>query len=486
MTKKRSENPTSKRPAARRESSSVQKPQKVMKRGCLGKMQSLAERRSARKPRQERQHRQYRTRMILVVILGFLIVLSGVTLSEMVRAGGYQQRQETYATEVVDSLAAYYDDYEKEIPKSEFETEGLDEIEEKNERLRAKKYQDQRQTAAERIARLRDFAEVREQIAGLFQDGVLRSEVELQEIESVQEEVDELPESYGGVLQKKLEVARSQYEVMLDLEAAIAEMFTDAEKETVREDATRERYDELKARVDALPQRDVAEKYGEWLAKVEQALTEREKAAEEARQRAIEEYRRRQAEIAAAWRILNVPYHSQNLQQIYNGCEAASMLMALQYKGYLSGMDLRTYVELMPKSSDPFTGFTYSIYDLQPKTAPHWIAPAPLAEFGRNSSGNPNVVDITGSSLDALDAEIAAGNPVIIYLTYKFKAPKEWVEGAPLNMHVLLLTGYNAVTGVQRITDPWTQANGATYWDLSRETVESLFNANGKRAVVVR
>ena len=46
-----------------------------------------------------------------------------------------------------------------------------------------------------------------------------------------------------------------------------------------------------------------------------------------------------------------------------------------------------------------FSGFTYDIYGIQPTNVPHWIAPEPLAQYGRTSSGNNGVVDGTGRSL---------------------------------------------------------------------------------------
>ncbi len=95
-------------------------------------------------------------------------------------------------------------------------------------------------------------------------------------------------------------------------------------------------------------------------------------------------------------------------------------------------------------------------------------------KFGKESSGNMEIVEVTGASLDELDREVEAGNPVIIYLTWLFNPVKGWAEGAPLNLHVMLLTGYNTETGSQRVTDPWTQADGGRTYDLSKELVEGL------------
>lgn len=414
---------------------------------------------------EHKKQMHYRVRVVLIVVLGFLLVLGGVMWSEIARADEYQLQQETHVMRVAENLAKYYEDYEKEVPKLEFEVEGLDAIEAENEYLRK-------------------FAEVREQVEEFFQDGILKSDTDAEAITAMQETFGEMRESYQKALQGRISAIKGQYQAIVDLAVAVPGLFTDEGMETVRDDLSREQYDEIKARVDSLPQRDVAESYAEALKKVEEALAERERIAEEARRKAEEEYRQRQAAIAAAWHTLSVPYWSQNGEGVKNGCEAASLLMGLQYKGYLGGMNLRTYAEMMPKSDDPFSGFRGDIFASAGSDAPFWIAPGPLAAFGRSSSG-ANVVDITGASLDALDAEVAAGNPVVIYLTLSYVAPSAWRYGAPANLHVMLLTGYNSMTGVQRVTDPLT-LNGRRYYDLPRAQVESIFNSTGNRAVVIR
>lgn len=428
---------------------------------------------------------RYRVVIILLVVLGFLFVFGGVIWSNVVRANEYEQRQEAYATEMTASLAEYYEDYEGEVPKLEFEVERLDEIEEKLGWMRAKKYLEQKQQAQERVDRLRKFAEIRGRVEELFQDGILKSDTEVETMDALKQELGEMPEGYEKALREKLGMMQGQYAAMIELKEIVPGMFADEGMTEVKDDLIRERYEEIKAKADSLPQREIAEQYAEALKKVDEVLTERERIAEEARRKAAEEYRRRQAEIAAAWRVMNVPYWSQNGEGVKNGCEAAALLMALQYKGYLGGMNLRTYAEMMPKSDDPFSGFRGNIFESAGSDAPFWIAPGPLAAFGRSSSGGANVVDITGSSLDALDAEVAAGNPVVIYLTLGYTAPKAWRFGAPANLHVMLLTGYNALTGVQRVTDPLTIGGRRTY-DLPKAQVESILNATGNRAVVVR
>lgn len=391
-------------------------------------------------------------------------------------------------------LGGFYQDEAKEVPVRALKQERIVEFEENLELITFEEYQEDKNDMQEKSQELQEFVRVRDKVDECFEgDEVLKSGMEIQRIEDIILAYQQLPEGHQGVLREKVEKMLPQYEEMQNVEAEVRGMFEDEGLEKVRGDLKRVDYNAVKERLEALPQQDVREKWKEKIAQVEKELSDREaelrRLAEEERRKREEERRRREAEIAAAWHIINTPYHSQNLQAIYNGCEAASLLMGLQAKGYLGGMNLSTYVEMIPKSDDgdASKGFTHSIYDLEPKDVPHWIMPGPLAAFGRSSAG-ANVVDITGASLDQLDAEVAAGNPVIIYLTYLYKAPGSWIEGAPKNIHVQLLTGFNAVTGEQIITDPWTNSensgNGKRY--RSRALIEGIYNASGRRAVVIR
>lgn len=85
-----------------------------------------------------------------------------------------------------------------------------------------------------------------------------------------------------------------------------------------------------------------------------------------------------------------------------------------------------------------------------------------------------------------LDNQVAAGNPVIIYLTSKLNKPKAYIEGAPKNVHVLLLVGYNSITKEQILIDPWTHDDGRTSWHVSKSKIEQIYNNTSKRAVVIK
>lgn len=441
----------------------------------------------------EKKQVWYRVGVIAAIVMVFGVLLGAVVWRAAVKAEIYQAEQSSLLSETEELLAELYIDVESEVPNTKITQTQIEAVEEKLSGVVMWRYAETKDEISRKLANLRKFVSLRDKLNGYFVEGVLKVETTVEDVQAAQKEVDELPESYTKVLRGKLAQMQAQLEAIANLKTAVQGLFTDEKMTVVKPKLTRAQYEAVVEQVEKLPQRELAESYDKTLAQVDKVLVQREKEAAEARQRALEAKRRaeelrrqQQKEEAAAWKVLNVPYHSQNWQQIYNGCEAASMLMALQYKGYLRDVDLHKYAEMMPKSEDYNTGFVGSIYDLQPKTYVHWIAPAPLAKFGRESSGNANVVDISGASLADLDKEVVAGNPVIIYVTFLFNPLKEWLNGAPKNLHVVLLTGYNEKTGAQRLTDPWTQADGGRTFDVPRAELEKIYNAVGKRAVVVR
>lgn len=434
----------------------------------------------------------YKAGIVLGIFLGFALVLSGVLGLTAARATAYQEEQAECFEEIRQGMKEFYEDYGAEVPFLKLEKSEIERLRNMLPKVKKKEYIEELEEIGRRLGRLEEYVVVKERLEKCFQNGVLKTSVSGDEIAKLEDDFGKLGEGYRKPLAQMLAEAKAQHRAIKELDEAVWNLLME-DRATVKLDTTRAQYKDVLAKMEALPQREVTEKYVAVLKKVDEVLTERERAAAEAaaraaeaRRRAEELRKRREQEVAAAWRTLSVPYWSQNYARIYNGCEAASLLMALQFKGQLGGMDLNRYVELMPKSDNPFEGFTHSIYDFEPRDVPHWIAPDPLARFGRESSGYQNVTDITGASLDDLDREIAAGNPVVIYVTWLFKPITYWAEGAPKNLHVVLLTGYNEATGTQRLTDPWTQADGSQYWDVPKAEIEAVYNAVGRRAVVVR
>lgn len=262
------------------------------------------------------------------------------------------------------------------------------------------------------------------------------------------------------------------------------------EQAEIIENINRDQYNEAKTTIEVLVQPNLKNKLLLALSRIEQKISEDEKRLREQLEAERRERERaeqaRQAEIAAAWHVMNLPYISQNNSGVFNGCEAASLLMSLKYKGFLLEKDYYAFVEEIPKTNSPQTGFYSDIYNLEPRTEVHWIDTAPLVEFGKNSSGSEAIYDLKGSNLNDLQNEILNDNPVIIYLTFNFNDLKEDIGGVPKNLHVMVLSGYNHLTNEYQITDPWTRQSGQYIFTISGERIEALYNQVGRRAITVK
>ncbi|WP_413785595.1 C39 family peptidase [Lacticaseibacillus rhamnosus] len=158
-------------------------------------------------------------------------------------------------------------------------------------------------------------------------------------------------------------------------------------------------------------------------------------------------------------KVLGVSFISQEAAGAPEGCEAASALEALHYKGHASGMSLANFLRTMPIASNgnPYQGFggtPYAVVDgvyqsIFPSAFTPWVA-----GFGGASN-------ISGSSLDGIISQIAAENPVVAWVTLNYQGPQwhhyDWGSGID-NAHVVTVDGYNGDS--LHIVDP---ENG-TYW----------------------
>lgn len=158
-------------------------------------------------------------------------------------------------------------------------------------------------------------------------------------------------------------------------------------------------------------------------------------------------------------KVLGVSFISQEAAGAPEGCEAASALEALHYKGHATGMSLASFLKTMPiaVNGNPYQGFggtPYAVVDgvyqsIFPSAFTPWVA-----GFGGASN-------ISGSSLDGIISQIAAGNPVVAWVTLNYQGPQwhhyDWGNGID-NAHVVTVDGYNGDS--MHIVDP---ENG-TYW----------------------
>ncbi|WP_430618135.1 C39 family peptidase [Enterococcus sp. DIV1054d] len=181
------------------------------------------------------------------------------------------------------------------------------------------------------------------------------------------------------------------------------------------------------------------------------------------------------------YKLLGVKNYNQYALGAPSGCEGASLLQALQYKGKITNWSLTQFLNTIPKSTNgnPNTGFVGS-----PFVENSWtysaIYPAPLTTWGQKYG---NVQNISGSSMNILLNEVKSGNPVVTWVTINFQPIRwgNWNFGvAANNNHAVTLDGYNKGSNQVHVSDPIS----GSYW-LSRTTFENIYNAR-KYAVVVK
>ena len=415
--------------------------------------------------------------IVICVLIVVICALVGTCLFKIKQQKDYVNNQKEIMEKSNELFNNLYEDLNNLIPNSFITLTNIEEVENNLKNVVLDEYTNDKENLLKELGELKKYIIVKDKINSYMDKDVLLSSIDDETIKDINDKYNELFSNYKALIEDDINLMNEQYKNITELNQLVANFFEDEKRTVVSSSVTRKSYNEAIKKLELIKQEDVKKNISEYLNIVDESLKKKEQA--EAQKKKEEE------EIAKAWKILDVPYISQNKNNVLNGCEVSSLLMALKYKGYLLDMDLWTYAENLPKSDDPYKGFTYSIFEREPLTVPHWIAPGPLAEYGRKTS-SAEVLDITGYSIDDIDNEILKGNPVVIYLTSRMATPKEMVEGAPLNLHVLLLAGYNTKTKEHLIIDPWTQADGRTKWYVSKSKVESIFNSTGQRAVVVR
>lgn len=348
--------------------------------------------------------------------------------------------------------------------------EGVDKdtVEEVRNKVNLVEYDDQKQAFLKQLIAIDDYLIVVGRIDELFQDDILKSDVEKGVLDEIQVVYDTLDPTLKSAIDEKLKLAFTQHEAIQQAIDGVDSLFD--ENDYVIEDINREAYENAVALLEALPQTDVYERYQESLQTVLVVIEDKEEA-----QRIREEQKR----IADNNHVLSgVPLLNQLQAKIYNGCEVGSLLMGMQYRGVARDMSFHQIADAVPKTDNPHTGFVSDIYAFEPRNIAHWIAPDALAAFGQTMY--PNVVNISGASPEALMAEIDAGNPVVVYGTDKYNMPSTWDGEIPLTNHVQLLIGYNSYLGTYILNDPvYNQVN------IPKAQFERVYNLN-RFAVSIR
>ncbi|EGO8965787.1 hypothetical protein D3I51_14635, partial [Enterococcus faecalis] len=172
------------------------------------------------------------------------------------------------------------------------------------------------------------------------------------------------------------------------------------------------------------------------------------------------------------YNLLGVKNYDQYALGAPSGCEGASLLQGLQYKGKIPDWDLIKFLKTIPISSsgNPYDGFVGS-----PFVENSWtysaIYPIPLVKWGQAYG---DVKDMSGHSLDELLNEVKNNNPIVAWVTIKFQ-PARWgiwnFGRAVNNNHAVTLDGYDSKKGKLHVSDPIS----GKYW-IDKNTFESVYN----------
>ena len=384
-------------------------------------------------------------------------------------------------------LNQLYQDEEKTKPRLDITEKELKRIEKCIETMSDSR---EKRQLKKQFQTIKSFYELQQTLNNFFENDTIKKEVTKTDLLEYQKKLEKRSQEEQTLLKDKWNRGMEQ---LTQTETAIAKLkglFQDEELSQVRENVNRKEYEDAYQFMKNLPQTWVLADYEEKFQFVNDFITKKEeeakrKAAEERerqRQIALAEQRRKEEEqrrIDEAYvEITGIEFINQRTNQVLNGCEAASLLMSLHYRGYATNHNLVSFATAMPKhDTDPHQGFIHSIFDLEPRNVTHWIAPDALARFG---SDYATTTDISGSSPEQLKEYINQRKPVVVYTTANFNYPSTWDGEVPLNLHVVLLTGYNRITGNYIVLDPWSGRKL-----ISKQKFESIYNLM-RYAVVVQ
>ena len=169
--------------------------------------------------------------------------------------------------------------------------------------------------------------------------------------------------------------------------------------------------------------------------------------------------------------LLNTPiYINQYQQGVPNGCEAASLFMALKASNHINNYSFNQFLKTMPiaKNLNPYQGFGGSLYNNQ--TGFPAIFLNPLIKWG---SYYGKITNLNGKSAVEIKRHLNQLHPVVAFVTIHFKNPlfsKYWWGSAVDNNHAVLVDGYR--DGAYHVSDPID----GQYWVTSK-MFESVYNS---------
>lgn len=359
---------------------------------------------------------------IFFTLIGIFLVYNLVTNS-------YDEK--IIVSNTYNKLNSLYLDKKNKIPKENINNKELNEILLNVDKIN---YQETKESIKQDVENIKKFNKCQNEINNYVNLDPTTSKYDLTKLKH---SINKLPTQQKEYLNKKMNNILNQYNEFVKYDEHIRSLFLDYDKKIVKNDISNDEMKQIKQIKN--------EKYLE-IKKNDIAI--------------LNEFLERKNAVSTVKVLnendnyfeLNVPFVSQVDNNILNGCEIASLLMGLNYKGLELDKTLADLALEIPKSDNPHKGFVNSIYNLEPVSVPHWIAPDALANFG---SKYGNVVDISGSDINDIKRYIDNDSPVIIYATYGFLTPYNWYGEVPNNLHVMVVIGYNKVTGSIVINDPW-------------------------------
>lgn len=177
--------------------------------------------------------------------------------------------------------------------------------------------------------------------------------------------------------------------------------------------------------------------------------------------------------------VLHFTYHSQ-LYPLYapDACEASSLRMALSTKGIAKHVSMRTFINRIPRSSDPHKGYTSNPYFYGDSAS---IYPDALAKYARKYY-HADVKDISKSSKKEFIRQIKHGNPIVFEGAYQMSHIS--------SDHTLVVIGYRSgQPGQFLVADPfvWKNHGNKVFW-TSTTNFMNIYKSKlrGERALVVK
>lgn len=193
---------------------------------------------------------------------------------------------------------------------------------------------------------------------------------------------------------------------------------------------------------------------------------------------------------------VSAPFVSQ-MPELPNGCEVTSLTMLLRSAGIPADkMTLAEQMAKVPYSSgdfmgNPNLGFVGNMYNGDTNHPGLAVYHGPVADLARKYLGN-RVLDLTGSSWDEIEEQIAGGHPVWVITSINFVpvADSQWVNWhtrqgdmkVSFQEHSVLLTGYDKEH--VRFNDPLETSDGSQI--AGKSEFVTAWEQFGRQAITYR